>query len=48
MAVALILFCAKFFSARRALLKRQAQDELHRQKLQQMRLNENAAAGPAE
>ena len=48
MAVVLILFCAKFFSARRALLKRQAQDELHRQKMQQLSLEESAAAGQAE
>ena len=34
MVVALILFCAKFFSARRALLKHRAKEEKHR--LQQL------------
>ena len=48
MAVILILFGAKFFSARRAMLKRQAQDELHRQKMQQLSLEESAVAGQAE
>lgn len=46
MAVALILFCAKFFSARRALLKHRAKEEKHR--LQQLNLADGTAIGQAE
>ena len=46
MVVALILFCAKFFSARRALLKHRAKEEKHR--LQQLNLADGTAMGQAE
>lgn len=48
MAAILILFCAKFFSARRALLKHRAQDEKHRRDLQQLSLTDGTTMGQTE